>query len=216
MKFSNILSLFVLVVALARAENKSVNSNGKQCKLRVFEIKCVLVGSGEDCETLKTLTCPTIPDPSVKVLAEYTFKYKNKGSKKIKFVKESDTTGNLITFANANTQAVNIQLGKPLKPGMSRKFTVQRTLFPCKNKVPGIPRRRFVAEHRMEGFIVGKPNNSNFKCKASDFFSHRFNVVTPPPSPAPTAPPTASPSAMPSALPTKAPSKGKGKKSSKK
>ena len=158
--------------------NNPVNKNGGKCKLEVAEIKCVLVDSGNPCESLKEVACQTFPDPSYEIVAEYTFEYTNKGSKKIKFSKENPANGKEITFASANRKAVNIKRGQRLNAGKTKRFTTRRTLRPCIEKGEGVPRNRFVAEHRMDGFVVGKRRSAKHKCKAGDYYSHNF-IVSP-------------------------------------
>ena len=215
MKLKSIISLFPLLT-VASAQNNPVNNNGRRCGLQVSEIECVLSDSGMPCESLeyRPEECDPNDDSFPSFTANYTFSYANKGSGDIRFlVGINPNNGKEYSFANANTRSVNIKRGQLLKEGQTKTFKVRRTVFPCKPKIPGRPKFRFVGEHRMNGFVVGFPNRDAYKCNAGDFYSHNFKVESYSPSVTPSSVPSGVP--KPSAKPTVRPSKKPSEKPSK-
>ena len=210
MKLNAIFSLLTLL-GVTNARNNPVNNNGANCDLEVSPIVCVLIDSGEPCDTYERFDlrqCDGLEDElDFKIGAQYTFTYTNKGSGKIKFlVGMNPENDKEYTFANANRGAVNIKRGQRLDAGATKTFTVTRNLLPCQTvKAEDKPKFRFVAEHRMNGFIVNNKSEPSYKCSGGDFYSHKmkkFRSATPGPTATPTAIPTAT--ATPTATPTAA------------
>ena len=156
-----------------------------------------------------------VEDENLKIEAQYAYKYFHKGNDgTIRFFTaiNPDSTNDpprRFSFARANRGDVDIERGQPLKPGVQKVFTVNKTLVPCQElKARNKPMNRFVSELQMNGYVVGFENNNNYSCSARDFYSHKITYIYPPESEQPSTIPSysqsvsVSPSIQPSAVPS--------------
>lgn len=143
-----------------------LKKQGKNCSLKA-SITCELQVSGTPCESIEPLNvdrCSGGADN--RYFVDYTVSYcnDNEEGNDIRF-KTANKAGKELTFAEANSEPINIKRGMKHRARQCVSTRVKRRIDPC-----NFDMRNYKASIRLEGFLAGKAKRKQNRCFARYFY----------------------------------------------